>query len=119
MIRPTVGTLLPSILCLFKDAKSALAPALSPLFSCYHSNRIRIFARHLWTTQLTRRNYCVHSFITEIYIAPLQGCYSEALPTLARLKRIVFRLEWNVSHKLDHFHLGLCSYLRTPFYSSV
>ena len=29
----------------------------------------------------------IHSFITEIYIAPLQGYYSEALPTLARLKR--------------------------------
>jgi len=33
------------------------------------------------------------SFITEIYIAPLQGYYSEALPTLARLKRRVLRLE--------------------------
>src|SRR6218665_1337198 len=32
-------------------------------------------------------------FITEIYIAPLQGYYSEALPTLARLKRRVLRLE--------------------------
>jgi len=28
----------------------------------------------------------IHSFITEIYIAPLQGYYSEALPTFARLK---------------------------------
>ena len=35
----------------------------------------------------------IHSFITEIYIAPLQGYYSEALPTLARLKRRVLRLE--------------------------
>src|SRR6218665_2537963 len=34
----------------------------------------------------------IHSFITEIYIAPLQGYYSEALPTLARLKRRVLRL---------------------------
>jgi len=34
-----------------------------------------------------------HSFITEIYIEPLQGYYSEALPTLARLKRRVLRLE--------------------------
>ena len=34
-----------------------------------------------------------HSFITEIYIAPLQGYYSEAPPTLARLKRRVLRLE--------------------------
>ena len=29
----------------------------------------------------------IHSFITEIYIAPLQGHYSEALPTLAWLKK--------------------------------
>jgi len=35
----------------------------------------------------------IHSFITEIYIAPLQGYYSEALPTPARLKRRVLRLE--------------------------
>ena len=34
----------------------------------------------------------IHSFITEIYIAPLQGYYSEALPTLARLKIRVLRL---------------------------
>ena len=34
-----------------------------------------------------------HSFITEIYIAPLQGYYSEAFPTLARLKRTILRLE--------------------------
>ena len=64
----------------------------------------------LWNYDLTRRtNYnnlrvsnirvsnrtlvYIHSFITEIYIAPLQGYYSEALPTLARLKRRVLRLE--------------------------
>src|SRR6218665_658273 len=35
----------------------------------------------------------IHSFIMEIYIAPLQDYYSEALPTLARLKRRVLRLE--------------------------
>jgi len=36
---------------------------------------------------------CIHSlFITEIYIAPVQGYYSEALPTLARLKRRVLYL---------------------------
>jgi len=28
----------------------------------------------------------IHSFTTKIYIAPLQGDYSEALPTLAQLK---------------------------------
>src|SRR6218665_4160929 len=42
----------------------------------------------------------IHSFITEIYIAPLQGYYSEVLPTLARLKRRVFRLEENVSERI-------------------
>jgi len=40
---------------------------------------------------LDRWNECsfIHSFITWISIglAPLQGYYSEALPTLARLKR--------------------------------
>jgi len=34
----------------------------------------------------------IHSLITEIYIAHLRGYYSEALPTIARLK-LVFRLE--------------------------
>jgi len=29
----------------------------------------------------------IHSFLTEIYIAPLQGYYSEALPIIARLKQ--------------------------------
>src|SRR6218665_1741899 len=42
----------------------------------------------------------IHSFITEIYIAPLQGYYSEALPTLARLKRRVLRLELNVLERI-------------------
>src|SRR6218665_3012779 len=42
----------------------------------------------------------IHSFITEIYIEPLQGYYSEALPTLARLKRRVLRLEKNVSERI-------------------
>src|SRR6218665_1234720 len=40
-----------------------------------------------------RRIRPIHSFITAIYIALLQGYYSEALPTLARLKRRVLRLE--------------------------
>jgi len=39
----------------------------------------------------------IHSFITEIYIAPLQGNYSEELPTLARLKRTVL----NVGHLIS------------------
>jgi len=36
--------------------------------------------------------YKIHSFILNIYIAPLQENYSEALPTPARLKRAV--LSW-------------------------
>src|SRR6218665_3059771 len=32
----------------------------------------------------------IHSFILNIYIAPLQEDYSEALPTPARLKRAVY-----------------------------
>src|SRR6218665_878171 len=31
----------------------------------------------------------IHSFITEIYIAPLQGYYSEALPTFPRVRRVL------------------------------
>jgi len=33
----------------------------------------------------------IHSFILNIYIAPLQENYSEVLPTPARLKRAVLR----------------------------
>ena len=32
---------------------------------------------------------CIHSFITWIYTAPLQGYYSEALTILARLNSLV------------------------------
>jgi len=39
----------------------------------------------------------IHSFVTWIYIAPLQGYYSEALPTLAWLKTAVLRVEYNAS----------------------
>ena len=42
----------------------------------------------------------MNSFITEFCIAPLQGYYSEALPTLARLKRTVSSLEFNVSERI-------------------
>jgi len=33
----------------------------------------------------------IHSFISNIYIAPLQENYSEVLPTPARLNRTVLR----------------------------
>ena len=55
-----------------------------------------VIKRSLWDVVapwLRRWLSFIHSFITEIYIAPLQGYYSEALPTLARLKRSVLRLE--------------------------
>ena len=45
-----------------------------------------------WIPKAVTSPAFIHSFITfitEIYIAPLQGYYSEALPTLARLKRRV------------------------------
>jgi len=54
-------------------------------------------------SQISKKSYATyldrtfHSFITEIYIAPPQSYYSEALPKLARLKRAVFRLEYKVS----------------------
>jgi len=35
---------------------------------------------------INKRNSFIHSFILNIYIAPLQENYSEALPTPARLK---------------------------------
>src|ERR1043165_10141682 len=42
----------------------------------------------------------IHSFISNIYIAPLQENYSEALPTPARLKRAVLRCEKNIGEKV-------------------
>jgi len=38
------------------------------------------------TPKIDCKTKVIHSFITEIYIAPLQGYYSDALPTLARQK---------------------------------
>jgi len=35
----------------------------------------------------------IHSFIMEIYIAPLQGYYKESLPIPAQLKGKILRLE--------------------------
>ena len=43
----------------------------------------KLFQERLTTAKLL----CTTAFITWIYIAPLQGYYSEALSTLARLKR--------------------------------
>src|SRR6218665_1534589 len=40
-----------------------------------------------------RLDVIIHSFIMEIYIAPLQGYYLEVLPTLAWLQRTVFMLK--------------------------
>src|SRR6218665_1235292 len=53
-----------------------------------------LFLLHILHSPIQHNHYhFIHSFITEIYIAPLQGYYSEALPTLARLKRRVLRVE--------------------------
>ena len=40
---------------------------------------------------MKRNNGLLHSFITWIYIAPLKGYYSEALRTLAQLKKCSFK----------------------------
>src|ERR1043165_7033420 len=42
----------------------------------------------------------IHSFISNIYIAPLQENYSEALPTPARPKRAVLMCEKNIGEKV-------------------
>jgi len=42
----------------------------------------------------------VHSFILNIYIAPLQESYSEALPTPARLNKAVLRWERNAGERV-------------------
>src|SRR6218665_1075363 len=63
----------------------------------FHSNNGIRSATGLITSEYVS---FIHSFITEIYIAPLQGYYSEALPTLARLRRRVLRLEQNVSERI-------------------
>src|SRR6218665_1763319 len=56
---------------------------------------------HTYTHTHTHTHTFIHSlFITEIYIAPLQGYYSEALPTLAQLNRRILRLEQNVSERI-------------------
>src|SRR6218665_2392995 len=66
---------------------------IRPTFSTGLSIRVLLWPIHtlLGTEKInTGVNYSfIHSFIrlTNIYIAPLQGYYSEALPTLARLKR--------------------------------
>jgi len=51
----------------------------------------------------------IHSFISNIYIAPLQESYSKALPTPARLKRAVLRWEkhsWKGSIKNTKFRVS-------------
>jgi len=48
---------------------------------------MRIDYQRGWWNRLQNEVY--YTFITEIYIAPLQGYYSEVLLTLAWLKRTV------------------------------
>ena len=69
---------------------------LSPGFCTYFTKEKYLFIIMIAITRLTMKKYnfiaflplpiqtiLIHSFITEIYIAPLKGYYSEALPTLA------------------------------------
>ena len=42
----------------------------------------------------------IHSFVSNIYIVPLQENYSEALPTPARLTRADLRWEKNIGEKV-------------------
>ena len=65
-----------------------ILPDLSPYIPPFQRLRFYGRCRNLEFTITIEYNYSfIHSFITEIYIALLQGYYSEALPTLARLKR--------------------------------
>src|SRR6218665_1667918 len=64
----------------------------------------------VWTVWILAYVYAfifIHSFITDIYIAPLQGYYSEALPTLARLKRRVLRI--------NSFGSFMCSFMQAIY----
>src|SRR6218665_1293665 len=56
---------------------------------CLGSYLVRLYTQtgsHIYTDRYTPTPFIhsfIHSFILNIYIAPLQGNYSEALPTLA------------------------------------
>src|SRR6218665_2842811 len=51
---------------------------------------VLFWASEVVNFHLVSKSLVIHSFITEPYIAPLQGYYSETLPTLARLKEKSF-----------------------------
>jgi len=54
----------------------------------FHAGKLKItIYTNYYSPEGADFNFWHYSFITEIYIAPLQGYYSEALPTLARPKR--------------------------------
>jgi len=60
------------------------------------TNYLAIF--RFMTYQICTRT--LHSFILNIYIAPLQENYSEALPTPARLNKAVLRWEKNAGKRV-------------------
>ena len=66
-------------ICLYNQAIS-MAPNLPILYG----NRAAAYLKRSWYKGLS--SYLIHLFITEIYIAPLQGYYSEALLIPAPLK---------------------------------
>jgi len=52
----------------------------------------------IWTQGALIAIHSIHSFLTRIYIAPLQGCDSEVLPTAAQLKDSLKAWVDGVSH---------------------
>jgi len=60
---------------------------------------------------LSTKNF-IHSFILNMYIAPLQENYSEALPTPARSNKAVLRWEKNAGEVV--LLLGWCWHAEAP-----
>src|SRR6218665_3126599 len=63
-------------------------------------NKLVPATKRLWALQKSRvydYDYegFIYSFIQGIYIAPLQGSYSEVIPTPTRSKRTVFKISIN------------------------
>ena len=98
--------------------------SLSPNWALLQNISGITIARHLCSFSSTSLNLdwhvffvlrihsLIHSFISNIYIAPLQENYSEALPTPARLKRAVLGWEKNAGDKA----LGeIRSWVGSPF----
>ena len=85
-VRPDTG-------CGDPFALSRLSTSTSYIVCSYSADAITWTVNNeIFTQCYFHNNSFINSFITGIYIAPPQGYYSEALATLARLKRTVFML---------------------------